>query len=83
MTVMNWQEQLSTEDQPPRKIWHDAAKLGAHFSNLRKKWRGEETMHDVTEGATLDDIGRDAIIKNRLGDYVDAARGSDDDFNRI
>lgn len=87
MTVMHWQDELATEDQPPREIWHDGRKMHGWFERLRRKWRGEKANDsDLPEG-TMDDIEaeRSVVGRNALMRYHEIATdsASDDDFNVI
>jgi hypothetical protein len=68
---LNWQENLTEEDMPPRHIWRDNDRLEAHFAALKNKYKSDKDPYDAPAG-TFDDAmgGHRVLVKNRLGDYV-------------
>jgi hypothetical protein len=82
-TIINWQDNLSEDDMPERKIWHDSEKLKSHFENVKKRWKGDES-YQFPEGSREDaDLGMNVTLRNQFMKSVEASLAADDDFMRI
>lgn len=83
-TVMNWYDNLPSEDMPPRKIWGNPESLDDHFRKVKERWSGKSD-EEFREGSWEDaEAGHSVTLKNRYAEYARVSQKLDlDDFMEI
>jgi hypothetical protein len=64
--ILNWQENLSDDEMPPRWMWHLDWELEAHFATVRRKRDEKFGTSDSSAGGEPEDLWEENSLASRF-----------------